>query len=274
MNFPGFSGWSGLFRHFLLVTLLALAGGAWGQQGLEILQLRHRHAAEVLPTLQPLLEPGASLTGAGYQLFLRASPGNRAEIKQVLAALDAPPRRLVIRVSTDASEVERDRAARLTLSAREQGGSHAGARIYDSRSASSASRTQMVQTVDGGRAFIQAGTSVAVPLRQVVLAPGGAVVSDRVEYRDIAQGFYVEPRVSGNRVTLEISQQMDSPAGLGPGSAHVQRLSTTVSGPLGEWLQLGGGGQSATERGRGILSLSSGELRSDRSIWLLVEELH
>ena len=273
MNRADSFGLPHLFRRFLLLFALMLAGAAWGQQSLEILQLRHRPATEVLPTLQPLLEPGASLTGTGYQLFLRASPRNRAEIKQVLAALDAPQRRLVIRVSTDASEVERDRAARLTLSARDPGGSHATARLYDSRSASSASRSQMVQTVDGGRAFIQVGTSVAVPLRQVVVTPGGSVVSDRVEYRDIAQGFYVEPRVSGNRVTLEISQQMDSPASLGPGSAHVQRLFTTVSGALGEWLQLGGSGQSATERGRGILSLSSGEVRSERSVWLLVEEV-
>lgn len=259
-------------RRLVLGGALMLAGVAWGQQSLEIIPLRHRPAAEVLPTLQPLLEPGASLTGSGYQLFLRASPRNRAEVKEVLAVLDAPQRRLLIRVSTDVSEVERDRAARLALAARMGGESRANVKIYDSRSASSASQMQMVQTVDGGRAFIQVGTSVAVPLRQVVLTPGGAVLSDRVEYRDIAQGFYVEPRLAGDRVTLEISQQQEQPAQWGPGSAHVQRLSTTVSGRLGEWLQLGGSGESAIARERGIVSLSSGAVRSERGIWLLVEE--
>ncbi len=261
------------FRSVMLLVFLAAMGMAWGQQSLEILELKHRTAAEVLPALQPLLEPGASLSGMNDQLFLRASARNRADIKQALAVLDVPQRRLLIRVSTDRSTVEQDRAARLALAARIPGESRVGARIYDSRSAGSASGTQMVQTVDGGRAFIQVGTSVAIPMRHVVLTPGGAVVSEGVEYRDIAQGFYVEPRVSGNRVTLDISQQMDTPGNRGPGSAHVQRLGTTVSGRLGEWMQLGGSGQSALERGRGIVSLSTDESRSERSIWLLVEEL-
>lgn len=268
-----FFKFSRIFRGLMLFLSLAAMSGAWGQQSLEILELRHRAAADVLPTLQPLLEPGGSLSGMNYQLFLRASARNRMEIKQALAVLDVPQRRLLIRVSTDSSEVERDRAARLSISARERGGSQVAARVYDSRSARSGSGTQMVQTVDGGRAFIQVGVSVAVPLRHMVLTPAGAVLSEGVEYRDIAQGFYAEPRVSGNRVTLEISQQMDRPASYGPGSAQVQRLSTTVSGALGEWMQLGGSGQSASDRGRGIAALSTGELRSDRSIWLLVEEL-
>lgn len=263
-----------VFQVFVLLLSLAGAGVSWAQQSLEILELRHRPAADVLPTLQPLLEPGASLTGMNYQLFLRASPRNRMEIKQALAVMDVPQRRLLIRVTTDSSEVERDRAARLSITAREGGGGRVSARVYDSRSASSGSRTQAVQTVDGGRAFIQVGTSVAVPFRQMVQTPRGVVVSESVEYRDIAQGFYAEPRVSGNRVTVEISQQMDRPANLGPGSARIQRLSTTVSGALGEWMQLGGSGHSASERSRGLTSLSTDELRSDRSIWLLVEELH
>ena len=43
----------------------------------------------------------------------------------------------------------------------------------------------------------------------------------------------------GDQVTLEISP-FDDTAGRLPGSVNVQRLVTTVSGRLGEWIALGG----------------------------------
>jgi hypothetical protein len=112
-----------------------------------------------------------------------------------------------------------------------------------------------------------------VPLRQVVVGPGGAMVSESVVFRDIGQGFYAEPRLAGDRVTLEISQQADSPGRYGYGSADTQRLSTTVSGRLGEWIELGGGGRRATTGERGGISLSTQDVSESRSVWLLVEEL-
>ena len=105
----------------------------------------------------------------------------------------------------------------------------------------------------------------------MVVGPGGAVVSESVVYRDIGQGFYAEPRLAGDRVTLEISQQADSPGGYG--SVNTQRLATTVSGRLGEWIELGGSGRQAAGNERGTLSLSTSDVRESRSIWLMVEEV-
>lgn len=293
MERPVFLMFSRCARLFSLLFLGALlACSVHAQQSLEIIPLKHRAVEDVLPGLQPLLEPGASLSGMNNQLFIRASPKNRAEIRQALAAVDVPARRLVIRVSTDASATSNraggqvygsvgndhvritqpggGEGSRVTV---RQGNNQVTTRVYDSRSASSGTGTQMVQTVDGGRAFIQVASSVAVPFRQVVVGPGGAVVTDSVEYRDIGRGFYAQPRVMGDRVTVEVSQQADSPGRQGPGSANVQRLSTSVSGRLGEWMQLGGTGQEAAVRSGGNLSLSTNEVRDSRGIWLMVEEL-
>lgn len=279
-----------------LFALLPVLGGFSVTQaqpaglGLEILQLRHRPAAEVLPVLQPLLEPGASLSGSGYQLFLRTSGPNRAEIRAVLATLDVPVRRLLIHVTTDAEEVARQRGAALSGSVGNdrvrviagtgpQQPGQVSARVYDSRSVGRSGGSQRVQTVEGGRAFIQVGESIALPMRQVVLDPHGRLmVQQGVEYRDIGQGFYAEPRLRGDLVTIEISQQderLSRQSGRQPGLApvQVQRLSTTVSGRLGEWLQLGGVGAEVEGHQRGGLSLSTDAVRSERGVWLLVEEL-
>lgn len=274
---------SRMLRLWGLLLLLLGAGPLLAQQGLEVLPLQYRSVEEVLPVLRPLVEPGGSLSGMNNQLFLRASERNRAEIRKALAAMDVPARRLVIRVATDLSQTEQYRGGRVQgslgndrvrIGNADTGGSNqVRAQVYDSRSATAGGGTQMVQTVDGGRAYIQVGTSLAVPMRQVVLGPGGAVVSETVEYRDVGRGFYAEPRVRGDRVSVDISQQSDAPGRRGDASIQVQRLSTTVSGRLGEWLQLGGTGQEASSRRQGTLSLSTSEVRESRGIWLMVEEL-
>lgn len=208
---------------------------------MEIIALRHRTLQEVVPALRPLLEPGGALSGMNDQLIVRASPRNREQIRQALAAIDTPARRLLIRVRQN-----RDR--------------NVASSAYEWRSAQSISSVQMVQVVEGGRALIQVGKSLPVPLRQLTIGPRDAMFSESVVYHDLGQGFYAAPRVTGERVTLEISPQFDYLPG-GQGAVDRQRLLTTVSGRLGEWLEIGGSSQQAEVGER------------DSSIWLQVEEL-
>ena len=110
-------------------------------------------------------------------------------------------------------------------------------------------------------------------MRQVVVGPGGAMVTDSVVYQDVSRGFYAVPRLNGERVTLELSQQSDSVAAQGRGNINTQRLSTTLSGRLGEWIEVGGTGRQGSAYQSGTLSLSTSDVRESRSIWLMVEEV-
>lgn len=277
----------------LLSPLLAHA-----QQEMEVIPLRHRTVDQVLPTLRPLLEPGAALSGMNDQLILRASRKNREEIKRALDALDRPARSLVIYIAQNREATQAEQGGAIfgsvgnenvrivqppgstvthtttgaggTVIIR-QGSSVVGASGVDTRSTRSSSSEQSVRVVEGGRAFIQVGRSVPLPLRQVVVGPGGVMVSESIVYRDLGQGFYAEPRLAGERVTLDISPFNDAP---GPGgSVQTQRLSTTVSGRLGEWIELGGTGQQSSAQGQGALSVGTREVRDNRSVWLKVEEV-
>jgi type II secretory pathway component GspD/PulD (secretin) len=242
-------------------------------QQMEIIELKSRTVDEVLPVLLPLLEPGGTLTGMDNQLFLKASPGNRAEIKRALAALDKQARRLIIRVATDRQAEDSSRGAegsgQVTLGSRRS--ADVRAEVWSTRRERGDSAGQMVQTVDGGRAFIQVGRSLAVPMRQVIVGPGGSVVNDTVVYRDLGSGFYALPRVHGERVTLEITQQAERQDYRSPGGIASQRLSTTVSGRLGEWIELGGSGRQASSQDSGGFRVGTGERRENRSIWLRVD---
>lgn len=250
-----------------LWAILALA------QSLEIIELRSRTVDEVLPTLLPLVEPGGTLNGMNNQLFLKASPRNREEIKRALAAIDKPNRRLIIHLAHDRQAEERARGGevggQVTLGSTRR--SSVDARVWDTKSVRGEQAAQRVQTVDGGQAFIQVGRSLALPMRQVIVGPGGAVVNETTVYRDIGSGFYATPRVNGQRVTVDISQQAEQLTG-GRGNIAAQRLSTTVSGRLGEWMELGGTGGQATRQQGGAFSVGTSEVRDTRSIWLMVEE--
>jgi hypothetical protein len=252
---PRFSG----VRLFIAGALAALAGAATAQYGLEIIPLRHRTVEQVLPVLQPLLEPGGTLSGNRGQLFVRASPANVAEIKRALDAIDRPARRLQISVRfDDAGDRER----------RELGGSatvgSAGARVTvtaeDSRRISGERVDQRVQVLEGGRAFIFAGQSR--PLR----VPGST------EIQDIQSGFEVTPRMSGDRVVLEVAAQREEP-GAHPGQVRGQRVATTVTTRLGEWVELAGAGSQEGRDARAIGTARTTRSTQSRRVWLKVEEL-
>ncbi len=280
-------------RILFAFALLLMTGAAHAQQQLEIINLKSRTADQVLPQLRPFIEPGGALSGMNNQIFIRASDANRRQIKELLAALDRPPRRLVIMVRQDADSTASARGGevsgsvgsdRVRIESRRTvvGGAGVTVRsgddvlrgqVYDSRSAGSERVSQQVQVVEGGRAYINVGTSVPVPLRQVVLTPGGAIVSDTVVYRDLGTGFTAEPQLSGDLVTLTISPTHDTPGSYGPGSANVQRLTTTVSARLGEWMQIGGSVQEESSDRDGALRYSTRRGGSGRTVQLKVEEL-
>ena len=279
-----------LIALFLLLPLLAIA-----QQEMEIIPLKNRTVDQVMPVIRPLVEPGGALSGMNNQLILRASRKNRDEIKQALAALDTPARQLVIRVTQNRDAVMNRSGAeafgsvgndhvRVTQSPTgvaagggtvvvRRGDSVVGGQVVETRSTRTASAAQSVQVMEGGKAFINVGQSIPLPMQQVVLGPGGAIVTNTTVYRDIGQGFYAEPRLASDRVMLEISPQFDTPGNAGYGSVNTQRVSTSVSGRLGEWMELGGSGQQAAGTNRGNLSVGTSDVRDNRSIWLLVEEV-
>lgn len=278
----------------LLASMLMPAAAALAQ-ALEILPLRHRTADQVIPQLKPFVEPGGTLSGMNDKLFLRVSPRNRADLLQLLEALDRPPRRLLISVRQEgdmesegrslgaSGDLGLGRNARVIVPAGpgvqgsgtveiRRGDSVIRGTMQETRSVRRENVAQQVQTVEGGRAYINVGQSIALPLTQVVMGPGGAVVSQTVVWQELGTGFDAEPRVAGDTVTLEISPSRVT-AGAMPGSANVQRLSTTVSGRLGEWIPLGGSVQESSSERSGVMRQSSRGGVDSRRVYLRVEEL-
>jgi len=257
-------------RTILAVSLLA-AGCALAQGELEVLELRHRSAAEVIPILQPLLEPGAVLTGQGDRLIVRASPRNLAEIRSVLASLDRAPRRLVISVRHGASAEEMRRGAEGRVELR-SGDSHAAVRIHDSADAARERLEQRVQVLEGARAFIATGAARPLAVARTVRTPEGRILRESTTVMQQAlTGFEVVPRLSGDTVHLEISPQREA---LGPaGSVRGERVWSALRARLGEWVEIGALDSAASTTERGVFSTRDARRAGSTSIWVKVEEV-
>lgn len=289
----------------LLVAALFLAGvlaapsPAFAQTTVEVIPLSYRSSEQVIPVIQPLLGRDSSVSGFQNQLVIRATPAELAQVKRVLASIDKAPRRLLITVRQDA-DLERDRReaelsgsigndnARVTIpgSSSRSGGNvvlrdgddRLRARIIDSRQISRDSSAQTIQVLEGSTAFIRVGESRPVRSRQVVRTVVNGQIVDRVvegtEYRDANTGFSVLPRLQGDIVTLDINPQRDSFDDQRRGTVNVQRVTTTVSGRLGEWIDLGGVGDSRSDERSALLGRSSGRIEERRGVQVRVEELN
>lgn len=234
-----------------LFIALVVAGETAAQGSLEIIPLRHRTADQVLPALRPLAEPGATLTGQGTSLIVRTSPANLAELRRALDELDRPFRRLQISVRFD-DALERATQGVETSGRITNRGSSVDVRVQDRQGAAGERVDQRLQVLEGARAFISTGRS--------------APIHDGGGFRETSTGFEAIPRLAGDGVLVEITQRRDT-------LARQQAMSTTVSGRLGEWLEIGGAVEAASRDERAILSAQSTRSARSGRIWLKVDEL-
>lgn len=264
----------------------------------EVVPLKYRKSEQLIPVLQPLLGVNSSISGFQNQLVIRATPAELAQIKRVLADIDNAPKRLLITVRQD-TDLDRSRReaglsgsigsdnTRITIpgSGSREGGNvvfrdgddRLRGRVVDSQRSSSSSTQQSIQVLEGSSAFIRVGESRPVRSRQVVRTVVNGQIVDRVvegtDYRDASTGFSVVPRIQGNIVTLDIDPQREVFEEGRRGTVNVQRVVTTVSGRLGEWMDLGGVNESRSDNQSQLLGRSSTSSSERRGVQVKVEEL-
>lgn len=279
------------FIAVLLVWILSLPAGVMAENEMEIIGLKHRTVEEVMPALLPLLEPDGVLTGMHGQLILRASPSNRAQIRQALDALDAPLRQLLVTVRQGLESGTAVKDAEIYGKAAggpvgvfvppsgsggvraeaDTGKVRVGARLEDRNMNQFSRVSQVARVVDGGQAFIQAGIRLPMTQREVIWSPYGQTTRESMVYVDVDSGFYVSPHVIGDRVNLEINTVQQAFSAADPYTVVGQDFRTILTGRLDEWIELGGGEETSRIESSGLTGKSTlGENRANQ-VWLKVE---
>lgn len=269
--------------------LAAFAAMLWfagaGAQELQVIELRYRLADDVIPALQPLLEPGGVLTGLDSTLFVRTSAGNLEQIRMAVAALDRQPRQLLLSVGQGTVETSREVEVRGSVTV---GGDDVQAGINrppgdDSGTAVQArAGTQRadlqdvssVRALEGTETFIAVGQSAPITTSQVTPGWPHTTVTQTTEYRDASTGFYAIARVSGSVVTLEISPRQQRFSGrTAGGRVETATVTTTVSGRLGDWIAVGAAGDSSHGDTGGPLTWGTRSAEARYAVWVKVEEV-
>jgi hypothetical protein len=276
----------------LLFLLLACTGATRADYPIEVIELRHNLLQDVLPVIRPLMGEGETLTGMNNQLIVKAPPERVRQIRQLLNEIDRPPRRLIVTVSNqgDMNRYSRGYSTAADIHAGdgnirvrpgtpgqetasagiESGDSRGRIGVHDRRAQGGRTVGQHVQVMEGRRAWINTGVQVPVRSREGYVAGGVPYERRSVIYHDVRSGFYVVPRVSGGIVTLEILQHDDRP-GERPRTFRTQSTGTTVSGRLGEWINLGGLGNAESDSRRDIGQATSSGMSGGQQIWVKVE---
>ncbi len=267
-----------------MLALLACACAAEpAGQVLEVVPLRHRDYTEIRPVLEPLLAPGATLTGSGSQLILRTTPDNLAELRQAIAALDTRLQRL--RISVAQTRINDGAFDSYGVDARLQGGdagvtigtpqagpgSALDARITRTHGQDEGSNLYSVLALDGQAAFIDTGEARPQPYINQHWGPYGGGVQGGIDYVETRSGFHITPHLRGEGVTLEIASQREDFARDGAGDITTSGVDTVVSGRLGEWLPLGGVAETTAGDQSGLLAHTRRRDNAHSGYWVRVD---
>lgn len=257
----------------MLLLWLALLP-AVGAGSLEMIALKNRPAAELVPVLKPLLQPGEEVTGTGYDLILKASPERSRELREIVARLDRELKNLRITVRR-ASREELEQEALAVRGKIHVTGTRVDTdlkgQVHSTRKRLEDTDYQTVRALEGTPAFIHSGVAFPVPVRSAAQVGGSVVITDTLSYRHASAGFYARVQLNGDQIRVDISPERSALSDRGGGAIETQGLVTTLRGRLGEWIELGGAGSSLQHQGSGIVHRTREKKHSRDRFWLRVD---
>ncbi|MEJ5865144.1 secretin N-terminal domain-containing protein [Pseudomonas farsensis] len=227
-----------------LFASLLLTASLTAQAATEVIPLQHRASGELLPTAQSFIGKDGTVSTFENKLIVNAPQQRIDDLRTLLQQLDTAPKRLLISVDNDDSNFQDNRG---------------NARVIRYGTANREGGMQQVQASEGQPALIQVGQSVPVTSSST---DGYGRVQSNTEYRNVTQGFYVTPSLSGDTVRLQISTNNDRMSQERQDVVKVQSTDTTVTGRLGEWITLAGFNQQS-QAGRSASSLSYSTQRGE-----------
>jgi len=286
-------------RHLvtLLLSLGLIAATAWADS-VETIQLKNRTAEEIIPVLEPMLGASDSITGEGFQIFVRTSEEGLEQVEQMISKLDVAAMLLEIAVfqgndrdlralSMEGHVQYQDSRAKVKRGSnpgtssggdvhRSTRGGNVSGHTLGTRGRLSDNPIHTLRITEGTQGYIETG--VSIPYFSV----GGGWFRGRrglmdggLGYKEVTTGFYVLARVHDDQVTLDVSPFKQSRSKTQGGDINTQAASTQISGKLGRWLPIGGTTEQVQTSGTdtGTDTSRSTQTRNEESIWIKADQI-
>lgn len=267
---------------FVIILLLSITSTSYTSAAennalrTEFIPLYNVLPDEIIPLIRPFLADGDVLTGSGNELIVKTSPERLVDVLAVVKRFDQQPHRLLITViqgdDTTADRLSAKARVKLRTTSSDTDLSVHG-HISKTTTSQDDEKRQSVQTTDGKEAFIQVGTKQPLPEYQLYGYGDRAGISSGIRYHDVTSGFYVQPKLIGNQVRLEVSPWSNKMSRLGGGVIDTSGAKTTLTVKLGEWIELGGANEQSNKDSRGILSRYRSTKKEENRIFIRVEDL-
>ena len=274
-------------RLLFLCILISLSQLSFAQdetpaQSLEIIELNHRSANEIIPVIKPLLDQNARVSGSRNQLILRASDANIEQVKKILAEIDKPLARLTISIkyarksNTDLQGA--NVSGNVTFQKDKQTDSlqpdaNFNARITSTRSDENNKSIQQMQVIDGNWANFNVGRLTPQTDTSVNISGNNTTVQSKTNYRHTGSGFRIKPTVRKDRVNLLIETHNSKTGNMDNRNIEKMTVQTEISGRLGSWIELGGTEISINNGPSGRHYSTKRSFTDDQRIWIRVDKL-
>lgn len=281
-------------RIIIAIIILLWASTALAQLVMEVLPMKHSRPEEMVSGINGILDGQGNVVVIQNKLVVRTTPQKLAEIKNLLKQIDIPLQNLRITVKQAMRQnIERqDGSVSADVAVGDSGrisaGSSRGARGGGNVTARSGNSSlgghfhhnnlaerdlvsQQILTLEGRAAIIHVTQSIPTRQRRTGKNDQGSYEEEFLVFRKATIGFSVVPRLvgKGDEVILEISPEHSRFKG---GRVVTQGAHTTVSGKLGEWIEIGGIALTESLENSGILAGSKTTSRENRTIFLKVEK--
>jgi hypothetical protein len=242
----------------LILVLAALTAAA---DSIEVIELQHRPAAELIPLIEPLVDGQGAITGQAFKLIVRGTDAEQAQIRKLVEQLDTAARQLMVSVFQGSVRDLHGLDVGGQVAYDSETGALVSGRALSTRTRSADHPLHRLRISEGNEGYIETGASIPYFSGRVWHGPRGDAVEGGVDYKDTHTGFYVLARTHGDQVTLNISPYRQIARETYGGQIDTRSASTTITGKLGKWLQIGGvnerrersisgGGSRFTTRGR------------------------
>ena len=271
-----------LFTCGYIFTLLFVLSGVCRADSIAVIEIKYRHADEVLPMVRHLLSNDGTVTvdRRTNSLIISDKEDSIHKVKTFLDAYDKPIRQVSVYVRFN--EIHSEKGGSVSADARASGHGWSvstggktddgvDVRIRGGKEDRQSDSEYFIRVASGSPAYISAGKEIPYTQRWLDLSRRYARVSETVVFHTIDAGFEVVPVVMGDRVSIDITPRISYEIpGEDPGVIRFTRASTSLLVSPNEWVTIGGTSETDNEVITAILEAGTHSQNSKLTISLKV----
>lgn len=256
----------------LTVLAFLCVSNVQAESSIYTIQLKHRLASEVLPQIEAFLPATATVRAFEGTLILKSDRATLANVQQLVDKLDTPLQNLLITVmrSNHVLSHQRGGSTHIGVEAGDDVRASVGINRWSTHGHLDDNQHYQARGLAGQPVSINLGEMVPQQQQLVFLTHHGIAVEQQTRYISTANGFQALPYLlADQQVRVEIHPFFSKLSRVDHDIRSSEVISS-VSGQLGEWLEIGRIEDSATLDNDGITTYRSHEQQS-QILYLKIE---